>query len=67
MRRIANEVSLASKLQRCDREIAEALLAADCADYTLKEKLGILLWELDWRSERESIIEDAIVQDQARR
>jgi hypothetical protein len=49
-------MSLASRLERCDREIAEALAATELADYTPAERIGILIWEMDWRSERESIL-----------
>jgi hypothetical protein len=49
-------MSVASKLERCNREIAEALLAASRTDYTPAERIGILIWEMDRRSERESIL-----------
>jgi hypothetical protein len=49
-------MNLASKLERCNREIAEAPLAASRTDYTPIERIGILIWEMDWRSERESIL-----------
>jgi hypothetical protein len=49
-------MSDAERLERCNREIAEALLAASRTDYTPIERIGILIWEMDWRSERESIL-----------
>jgi hypothetical protein len=45
-----------SRLQRCDREIAESLAAAGRMEYMLVEQIAILVWELDWRSERDSIL-----------
>lgn len=44
------------RIERCDREIADALAAAQEAR-PLPERLGILLWEMDWRAERESVVE----------
>ncbi len=45
------------RLERCDREIADAL-AASRDERPLKERLGILLWEMDWRAARESVVEE---------
>ena len=49
-------MNIARRLERCDREIAEALAAADRTEFTLAEQIGILIWEMDWLSERESIL-----------
>ena len=45
------------RIERCDREIADALAAAQEAR-PLPERLGILLWEMDWRVERENILRE---------
>ena len=42
-------------LARCEREIAAALDESQ-KPHTATEHLGILLWEMDWRSEFESIL-----------
>jgi hypothetical protein len=47
------------RLERCDREIAEALAAASRNQQTLTERLGVVIWEMDWRAERESILAEA--------
>jgi len=46
----------AARLERCEREITEALAASEQV-WLLKERLGILQWEMDWRVERQSLIE----------
>jgi len=45
------------RLERCEREIADAL-AASQDERPPKERLGILFWEMDWRAERESVVEE---------
>jgi hypothetical protein len=42
-------------LERCACEIAEALRESQ-RKHTPAEHVGILLWEMDWRAERESIL-----------
>ena len=49
--------SLEARLQRCDREIASAL-SFSVKRLTPYEHLGVLLWEMDWRVERERILEE---------
>ena len=44
-----------SRLARCEREIAAAIQES-AQPHTLAEQLGILMWELDWRVERDSIL-----------
>jgi hypothetical protein len=48
-------MSLVDRLARCDQEIAAAI-AASQEDRPPKERIGVLLWEMDWRAERESIL-----------
>jgi hypothetical protein len=48
-------MNVAERLARCDREIAAAL-AASQEERPPKERIGVLLWEMDWRAERESIL-----------
>jgi hypothetical protein len=49
--------SLLERLARCDREIALAV-AESQRPHTQAEHAGILLWEMDWRLERENILEE---------
>jgi hypothetical protein len=46
------------RLERCEREIAAAI-AASQEDHPRKERIGVLLWEMDWRAERESILAES--------
>jgi len=43
------------RLARCEREIALAI-AESHQPHTEMEHAGILIWELDWRIERENIL-----------
>lgn len=45
------------KLARCDREIAKAQVEAN-KPHTEMEHVGILLWEMDQRRERERLLEE---------
>jgi hypothetical protein len=56
-------MNLARRFDRCDREIAEALAATELADHTLAKRIGILIWEMDWRSERKSILAEAAMRE----
>ncbi len=49
--------SLAERLDRCEREIACAI-AESKRSHTPMEHTGILLWEMDWRAERENILRE---------
>jgi len=51
-------MSLVDRLARCDQEIAAAI-AASQEDRPPKERIGVLLWEMDWRAERESILAES--------
>jgi len=48
---------LAERLDRCEREIACAI-AESKRSHTPMEHTGILLWEMDWRIERENILRE---------
>lgn len=45
------------KLARCDREIAKAQAEAN-KPHTEMEHAGIAIWECDWLSERERLLEE---------
>jgi len=47
-----------NRLARCEREIAAAIDESR-NPHTPTEHLGILLWEMDWRSELESILSES--------
>jgi hypothetical protein len=51
-------MSLVDRLARCDCEIAAAH-AASREGRPPKERIGVLLWEMDWRAERESILAES--------
>lgn len=51
----ADDTALIERLATCDQEIAAALNETQ-RQHTPIEQLGILIWELDWRSERELIL-----------
>lgn len=51
--------SLAERLDRCEREIACAI-AESKRPHTTMEHTGILLWEMDWRVERENILREIL-------
>jgi len=46
------------QLKRCEWEISQAL-AASQEERPLAERMGVLLWEMDWRAERESILAES--------
>ena len=50
---------LAERLERCEREIACAI-AESKRPHTPMEHTGILLWEMDWRVERENILREIL-------
>jgi hypothetical protein len=47
--------TIQERLDHCDREIAQAIEESRRL-HTESEHLGILLWEMDWRAEREHIL-----------
>jgi hypothetical protein len=53
--RSVNCASLLERLARCEREIALAV-AESHQPHTEMEHAGILVWEMDWRMERENIL-----------
>jgi hypothetical protein len=48
-------MSLLERLTRCEHEIALAI-AESAKPHTRAEHAGILIWELDWRIERENVL-----------
>ena len=56
--------TLQERLEHCDRQIAQAI-EESCRPHTEAEHLGILLWELDWRAERDCLLADLAMQTEA--
>jgi hypothetical protein len=56
--------SLTERLARCDREIENAI-AASQQPHTEMEHAGILVWEMDWRMERENIVAEMAALEKA--
>jgi hypothetical protein len=52
------------RLARCDREIALAI-AESHQPHTEMEHAGILVWEMDWRMERENILAEMAAREKA--
>jgi hypothetical protein len=52
------------RLARCDREI-ELALAESHKPHTEAEHAGILVWELDWRIERQNVLEELAALEKA--
>jgi hypothetical protein len=50
---------LAERLERCAHETACAI-AESKRPHTPMEHTGILLWEMDWRVERENILRESL-------
>jgi hypothetical protein len=55
--------TLYDRLQRCNREIQKAV-AENSRLHTQAERTGILLWEMDTRCQRESILIEIATQQQ---
>jgi hypothetical protein len=53
--------TLQERLEHCDRQIAQAIEESHRL-HTEAEHLGILLWEMDWRAEREYLLVELAVQ-----
>jgi len=53
-----------SRVARCKREIAAAVDESQ-KPHTATEHLGILLWEMDWRAELESILTNRLAKENA--
>ena len=47
--------TLQERLQHCDRQIVQASEESG-RPHTEAEHIGILLWEMDWRAEREALL-----------
>ena len=56
--------TLQERLEHCDRQIAQAI-EESCRPHTEAEHLGILLWELDWRAERDCLLAELAMQTEA--
>jgi hypothetical protein len=55
---------LEQRLQHCNREIARAIEESH-RPHTEAEHVGILLWEMDWRAERDRLLAELTVQKAA--
>ena len=56
--------TLQERLDHCDQQIAQAI-EESCRPHTEAEHLGILLWELDWRAERDCLLAELTAQKTA--
>jgi hypothetical protein len=56
--------TLEQRLQHCDREIAQAIEESR-KSHTEAEHVGILLWEMDWRAERDCLLAELATQTEA--
>ncbi len=57
--------TLQERLKQCDLEIAQAI-EDGCKPHTAAEHVGILLWETDWRAEREAILASCCLKGQTK-
>ena len=62
--RNVNNASLLERLARCEREIALAITESH-QPHTEMEHAGILVWEMDWRMERENIVAEMAALEKA--
>ena len=56
--------TLQERLERCDQQIAQAIEESHRA-HTETEHVGILLWEMDWRAERDCLLAELAMQTEA--
>ncbi len=56
--------TLQERLQYCDRQITQAIEESK-RPHTEAEHLGILLWEMDWRAERDCLLAELVMQKAA--
>jgi hypothetical protein len=56
--------TLSERLARCEREVSQAIEESR-RPHSQAEQLGILLWEMDWRAERETVLAEIAAQRQA--
>ena len=59
-----NSSSLLERLARCEREIENAITESH-QPHTEMEHAGILVWEMDWRMERENIVAEMAALEKA--
>ncbi len=56
--------TLQERLDYCDQQIAQAIQESG-RPHTEAEHLGILLWEMDWRAERDRLLAELTAQEAA--
>jgi len=56
--------TLQERLNYCDQQIAQAIEESGRL-HTEAEHVGILLWEMDWRAERDCLLAELTVQKAA--
>jgi hypothetical protein len=56
--------TIQERLEYCDQQIAQAI-EESCRPHTEAEHLGILLWEMDWRAERDCLLAELSAQKAA--
>ena len=56
--------TLQERLEHCDRQIAQAIEESR-KSHTVAEHVGILLWEMDWRAERDCLLAELTMQTEA--
>ena len=56
--------TLQERLDHCDQQIAQAIEESR-RPHTEAEHVGILLWEMDWRAERDCLLAELTVQKAA--
>ncbi len=56
--------TLQERLDYCNQQIAQAI-EESCRPQTEAEHLGILLWEMDWRAERDRLLAELTAQEAA--
>ena len=53
--------TLQERLHHCDRQFAKAIEESR-KSHTETEHVGILLWEMDWRTERDCLLAELAMQ-----
>jgi hypothetical protein len=62
--KVGSVKTILERLARCEREIALAI-AESHQPHTEMEHAGILVWEIDWRMERENILAELRAMEEA--
>jgi hypothetical protein len=62
--KVGSVKTILERLARCEREIALAI-AESHQPHTEMEHAGILVWEMDWRMERENILAELRAMEEA--